>query len=235
LRRPPGREAFPGDIFYVHSRLLERSTHLRADAGGGSLTALPIIETEAQNVSAYIPTNLISITDGQVYLSPNLFRKGILPAVDVGRSVSRVGGKTQVPAYRAVAGDLRLTYSQFEEVEKFARFSSQLDEDTRQTLQRGRRIRETLKQPQYQPLSVPEQMASLVAVTSGVFDELPSEQIAPAERSVLRAMTEQLPKLCERIVSQEKLSDDDVRQIREMAEQAVAHWAEKKEQQETPS
>ena len=184
LRRPPGREAFPGDIFYVHSRLLERSTHLRDDAGGGSLTALPIIETEAQNVSAYIPTNLISITDGQVYLSPNLFRKGILPAVDVGRSVSRVGGKTQLPAYRAVAGDLRLTYSQFEEVEKFARFSSQLDEDTRQTLQRGRRIRETLKQPQYQPLSVPEQMASLVAVTSGVFDELPPEQIAPAERSV---------------------------------------------------
>jgi F-type H+-transporting ATPase subunit alpha len=235
LRRPPGREAFPGDIFYVHSRLLERSTHLRDDAGGGSLTALPIIETEAQNVSAYIPTNLISITDGQVYLSPNLFRKGILPAVDVGRSVSRVGGKTQLPAYRAVAGDLRLTYSQFEEVEKFARFSSQLDEDTRQTLQRGRRIRETLKQPQYQPLSVPEQMVSLVAVTSGVFDDIPPEKIAPAERSVQRAMTEQLPELCERIVSQEKLSEDDVRQIREMAEQVVAHWSEKQKEQETPS
>jgi F-type H+-transporting ATPase subunit alpha len=235
LRRPPGREAFPGDIFYVHSRLLERSTHLRDDCGGGSLTALPIIETESQNVSAYIPTNLISITDGQVYLSPNLFRKGILPAVDVGRSVSRVGGKTQLPAYRAVAGDLRLTYSQFEEVEKFARFSSQLDDDTRQTLERGRRIRETLKQPQYQPLSVPEQMASLVAVTSGVFDELSPEQIAPAERSVHRAMTDQLPQLCQRVVSQEKLSDDDVRQIRKMAEQAVAQWLEGKKQQETSS
>ena len=126
LRRPPGREAFPGDIFYVHSRLLERSTHLRDEFGGGSLTALPIAETEAQNVAAYIPTNLISITDGQIYLSPDLFRKGMLPAVDVGRSVSRVGGKTQLPAYRRVAGDLRLSYSQFEELEAFSRFSSRL-------------------------------------------------------------------------------------------------------------
>ncbi|REJ90868.1 MAG: alternate F1F0 ATPase, F1 subunit alpha [Planctomycetota bacterium] len=222
LRRPPGREAFPGDIFYVHSRLLERSTHLRDEAGGGSLTALPIIETEAQNVSAYIPTNLISITDGQVYLSPNLFRKGILPAVDVGRSVSRVGGKTQLPAYRAVAGDLRLTYSQFEELEKFARFSSQLDEDTRQTLERGRRIRETLKQPQYQPLDVPEQIASLVAVTSGVFDELPLEEIMRAQRGVQRAMTDELSKLGEQIVSGGKLSDDDVDTIAETTKQAVS-------------
>ncbi|MCA9220273.1 MAG: alternate F1F0 ATPase, F1 subunit alpha, partial [Planctomycetales bacterium] len=227
LRRPPGREAFPGDIFYVHSRLLERSTHLRDEAGGGSLTALPIIETEAQNVSAYIPTNLISITDGQVYLSPNLFRKGILPAVDVGRSVSRVGGKTQLPAYRAVAGDLRLTYSQFEELEKFARFSSQLDEDTRQTLERGRRIRETLKQPQYQPLDVPEQIASLVAVTSGVFDELPPEEIMRAQRGVQRAMTDELSKLGEQIVSGEKLSDDDVDTIAETTKRAVSELLEK--------
>jgi F-type H+-transporting ATPase subunit alpha len=124
LRRPPGREAFPGDIFYIHSRLLERSTHLKKDLGGGSLTALPIVATEAQNVSAYIPTNIISITDGQIYLSPDLFQKGILPAADVGKSVSRVGGKTQLPAYRAVAGNLRLSYSQFEELEKFARFST---------------------------------------------------------------------------------------------------------------
>ncbi|MFW6107010.1 MAG: F0F1 ATP synthase subunit alpha, partial [bacterium] len=233
LRRPPGREAFPGDIFYVHSRLLERSTHLRDAAGGGSLTALPIIETEAQNVSAYIPTNLISITDGQVYLSPNLFRKGILPAVDVGRSVSRVGGKTQLPAYRAVAGDLRLTYSQFEELEKFARFSSQLDEDTRQTLERGRRIREALKQRQYQPLDVPEQIAALVAVTSGVLDQLPPEEIARAQRACQSAMTDELPELCEQIVSAEKLSDDDVDTIAEMTKRAVSDLSEAEQEQES--
>ncbi len=225
LRRPPGREAFPGDIFYVHSRLLERSTHLRDETGGGSLTALPIIETEAQNVSAYIPTNLISITDGQVYLSPNLFRKGILPAVDVGRSVSRVGGKTQLPAYRAVAGDLRLTYSQFEELEKFARFSSQLDEDTRQTLERGRRIRETLKQPQFQPLDVSRQIASLVAVTSGVFDPLPPEDIRKAQEVVQSAMTDELPELCERILAGEKLSADDIETIRKVASQVSPNAA----------
>lgn len=221
LRRPPGREAFPGDIFYVHSRLLERATHLREESGGGSLTALPIIETEAQNVSAYIPTNLISITDGQIYLSPGLFRKGILPAVDVGRSVSRVGGKTQLPAYRAVAGDLRLTYSQFEELEKFARFSSQLDEETRETLERGRRIRETLKQPQYQPLPVPEQIASLVAVTSGTFDHLPPAEITRVQPDVRRAMTTELPELCERILAGEKLGDDDVQQIAQVTAAAV--------------
>ena len=138
LHRPPGREAFPGDIFYLHSRLLERATHLRDEFGGGSLTAFPIAATEAQNVSAYIPTNLISITDGQVYLSPHLFQKGVLPAVDVGRSVSRVGGKTQLPAYRTVSGSLRLAYSQFEELERFSRFSSRLDEETRTALERGR-------------------------------------------------------------------------------------------------
>jgi len=221
LRRPPGREAFPGDIFYVHSRLLERSTHLRPQHGGGSLTALPLIETEAQNVSAYIPTNLISITDGQVYLSPKLFRKGIMPAVDVGRSVSRVGGKTQRRAYRDVAGNLRLTYSQFEEVEKFARFGSQLDEDTRQTLQRGRRVRETLKQSQYHPLTVPEQIASLIAVTGGLFDELPIDAVAAAEQRVQRAITSDLPELCQRIVAGKPLADADVRRLRERAAAAL--------------
>jgi len=231
LRRPPGREAFPGDIFYVHSRLLERSTHLRDQAGGGSLTALPIIETEAQNVSAYIPTNLISITDGQVYLSPNLFRKGILPAVDVGRSVSRVGGKTQLPAYRSVAGDLRLTYSQFEELEKFARFSSQLDEDTRQTLERGRRIREALKQPQYQPLDVPEQIASLVAVTSGVFDRLSPEEVTQAQRAVQQSITDELPEVCERILAGEKLSSDDLDAIGAATERAVSEFTQSNTEQ----
>jgi len=221
LRRPPGREAYPGDIFYVHSRLLERATRLREEAGGGSLTALPIIETEAQNVSAYIPTNLISITDGQIYLSPTLFRKGILPAIDVGKSVSRVGGKAQLPAYRAVAGDLRLTYSQFEELEKFARFSSQLDDETRHTLARGRRVRQTLKQSQYKPLDVPRQIASLVAVTNGLFDRLDSGDIADAEVRVQDAVMTHLPDLCDRILSGEKLSREDLDSIRDVSREAL--------------
>jgi F-type H+-transporting ATPase subunit alpha len=209
LRRPPGREAYPGDIFYIHARLLERSTHLRDDYGGGSLTALPIVETEAQNISAYIPTNLISITDGQIYLSPDLFQKGILPAVDVGKSVSRVGGKTQLAAYRAVAGDLRLSYAQFEELEAFARFGTRLDEATRQTIERGRRVREMLKQPQYEPMPVPEQIAGLLAVNAGVLDALSPERIAKAEQAIRRAVTDELTEVCERLQSGARLSDDD--------------------------
>jgi proton translocating ATP synthase F1 alpha subunit len=201
LRRPPGREAFPGDIFYIHSRLLERSTHLHEDHGGGSLTALPIVETEAQNISAYIPTNIISITDGQIYLSPDLFQKGILPAVDVGKSVSRVGGKTQLAAYRAVASDLRLSYSQFEELEAFARFGTRLDEETRKTLERGRRVRAILKQSQYEPIPVPEQIAALVAVTAGIFDDYSEDQIGDAEREVRNEIVQQLPGLWPRIQS----------------------------------
>ncbi len=221
LRRPPGREAFPGDIFYIHSRLLERSTHLRDEYGGGSLTALPIIETEAQNISAYIPTNLISITDGQIYLSPDLFQKGNLPAVDVGKSVSRVGGRTQLPAYRAVAGDLRLSYSQFEELEAFSRFGTRLDVETRKTLERGRRVREILKQPQYKPLRVSEQIAVLVAVNEGVFDYLPINLIADAEKKVRRAVTEQLPELCMRIESGEDLKADYLEKITKVAKSAL--------------
>ena len=221
LRRPPGREAYPGDIFYIHSRLLERFTHLREDLGGGSLTALPVIETEAQNISAYIPTNLISITDGQVYLSPDLFQKGILPAVDVGRSVSRVGGKTQLLAYRAVAGDLKLSYSQFEELEVFARFGTQLDEDTRKTLERGRRVREILKQPQYRPMPVAEQVAALVAVNEGVFDSLETGEIGDAEGKVRQAVANQLPELCEKIEDGEKISEEDIASIKETAEKTV--------------
>lgn len=209
LRRPPGREAFPGDIFYLHSRLLERSTHLNQQHGGGSLTALPIAETEAQNVSAYIPTNLISITDGQIYLSPDLFQKGILPAVDVGRSVSRVGGKTQLAAYRSVSGDLRLSYSQFEELEAFSRFSSRLDEETRVTLERGRRVREIFKQPQYQPLSVAEQIAVLVATTSGLLDSLEMASLQSTEIAIRQSMINHLSDLCERIEAGEKLTAED--------------------------
>ncbi len=221
LRRPPGREAFPGDIFYLHSRLLERATHLSKELGGGSLTALPIAETEAQNVSAYIPTNLISITDGQIYLSPGLFQKGILPAVDVGRSVSRVGGKTQLKAYRAVAGDLRLSYSQFQELEAFSRFSSRLDDETRTILERGRRVREIFKQPQYQPLSVPEQIAVLVAMNSGLFDVLEVEQLRAAEAAVCRNLTDTIPEVCDRIMAGEKLSEKDHDEIRKYVGQIV--------------
>ena len=221
LRRPPGREAFPGDIFYIHSRLLERSTHLKDEHGGGSLTALPIIETEAQNLAAYIPTNLISITDGQIYLSPELFQKGILPAVDVGKSVSRVGGKTQLAAYRAVAGDLRLSYSQFEELEAFSRFGTRLDEDTRRTLERGRRVREVLKQPQYEPLAVSEQIAVLVAVNGGVFDGLELKDVAHAEGEVRKGVSEELPELCERIERGEKLTDEDLEATLRMARGAT--------------
>jgi F-type H+/Na+-transporting ATPase subunit alpha len=188
LRRPPGREAYPGDIFYIHARLLERATQLRESARGGSLTALPIVETQAQNLSAYIPTNLISITDGQIYLSPTLFRLGQLPAVDVGRSVSRVGGKAQLPAFRAVAGPLKLAYAQFEELEAFARFGAKLDEDTRAQLERGRRVREALKQNEATPISVARQIALLLAVAEGLFDTIPLEAMASAAAAVVNAV-----------------------------------------------
>lgn len=184
LRRPPGREAFPGDIFYIHSRLLERSTHLKAELGGGSLTALPIIETEAQNMSAYIPTNLISITDGQVYLSPKLFELGILPAVDVGRSVSRVGGKAQRKDYRKVAGTLKLAYAQFEELENFARFGTRLDESTRKQLARGERIRACLHQGEHELVPIDGQIALLQALVNGEFDEVPLEDMRQAEQDL---------------------------------------------------
>jgi F-type H+-transporting ATPase subunit alpha len=213
LRRPPAREAYPGDIFYIHSRLLERSTHLRDEKGGGSLTALPIVETQAQNISAYIPTNLISITDGQIYLSPDLFRKGILPAVDVGESVSRVGGKTQLKAYRKVAGDLRLSYSQFEELESFARFSTRLDEETKKTLESGKRVREILKQPQYEPISAPEQIAVLLAVTKGVFDQIPVESIAESAEKIRLAVNERLQDIAEKVLKNEPLNEDEESRI----------------------
>jgi F-type H+-transporting ATPase subunit alpha len=221
LRRPPGREAFPGDIFYIHSRLLERSTHLKKELGGGSLTALPIVATEAQNVSAYIPTNIISITDGQIYLSPDLFQKGILPAADVGKSVSRVGGKTQLPAYRAVAGNLRLSYSQFEELEKFARFSTRLDEQTRKTIEHGRRVREVLKQDQYNPLSVPEQIAVLLSVTEGLFDDIPVNKIVETEEKIRSAVTAKLPDIGLKIEKGEKLGDEDKRAIIDAVKNAM--------------
>ncbi len=184
LRRPPGREAYPGDIFYTHSRLLERATHLRPESGGGSITALPIIETQSGDISAYIPTNLISITDGQIYLSSMLSRRGFMPAVDVGKSVSRVGGKTQLPAYRKVSGDLRLSYAQFQELETFSRFGTRLDENTRKIIERGHRVREILKQDENNLLNVAEQIAVLYAVTRGFLDAIPVADIAAAQTTI---------------------------------------------------
>ena len=226
LERPPGREAYPGDIFYLHSRLLERSTHLREEYGGGSLTAMPIIETQAQNISAYIPTNLISITDGQIYLSPDLFQLNHLPAVDVGKSVSRVGGKTQLPAYRSVTGDLRLSYAQFEELEMFARFGTRLDEKTRQTIERGRRVRKVLNQPELQPLTIPEQIAVLLAVTEGLFDDMDVEDIPEAEKKVRKAVTEELSGICKIIEGGEELSSDDQAAILATARKAIEQETE---------
>ncbi|MEX5563601.1 F0F1 ATP synthase subunit alpha [Pseudophaeobacter sp. 1A16562] len=199
LRRPPGREAYPGDIFYIHSRLLERATPLREEHGGGSLTALPVIETQAQNISAFIPTNLISITDGQIYLSPSLFEKGRLPAIDIGTSVSRVGGKAQLPAFRAVAGDLRLYYAQFEELETFARFGTQIDAETRQRLDRGLRVREILKQREHQLLEVADQIAALLAATEGLFDAIPADRVSDAGLHAARAARRTCPEICDAI------------------------------------
>src|SRR5271165_2706740 len=222
LRRPPGREAFPGDIFYIHSRLLERATRLGKELGGGSLTALPIIETEAQDISAYIPTNLISITDGQIYLSPSLFELGVLPAVDVGKSVSRVGGEAQWAAYRAVAGDLKLAYAQFEELETFARFGARLDDDTRRIIEHGRRIRACLKQPEFAPLAVPAQITVLLALTANLFDPVPIEQMTDARRAVCEAASNIPAEISARFETAAKLNDEDKKAVIEIARQALA-------------
>jgi F-type H+/Na+-transporting ATPase subunit alpha len=219
LRRPPGREAYPGDIFYIHSRLLERATHLRDEKGGGSLTALPVLETQAQNIAAYIPTNLISITDGQIYLSPELFQRGQLPAIDIGKSVSRVGGKAQLPAFRAVAGDLRLAYAQFEELETFARFGTRLDDETRRSLERGRRVREILKQPEHDLLSAPEQIVVLLAAAQGLFDVVPVERVAEAEEELRRAIRTEQTELCQRIAAGHRLGEEDRDTILALARQ----------------
>jgi len=222
LRRPPGREAYPGDIFYLHARLLERSTHWHERYGGGSLTALPIIETQAQDISAYIPTNLISITDGQIYLSPVLFHKGILPAIDIGKSISRVGGKTQYPAFRDVAGDLRLSYAQFEELETFARFATRLDEETRATIAHGRRVREVLKQAEHKPLRSSQQMAVLKAVNAGLFDRLPLDKISDAEVLIQKRVVADLPELCETMEAGKRLTEEQWEQVLALARKAVS-------------
>ncbi|HOY65644.1 MAG TPA: alternate F1F0 ATPase, F1 subunit alpha [Candidatus Ozemobacteraceae bacterium] len=209
MRRPPGREAFPGDVFYIHSRLLERSTHLNRERGGGSLTALPIVETEAQNISAYIPTNLISITDGQLYLSPTLFQKGILPAIDIGRSVSRVGGKAQLPAYHAAAAEVKLRFSQFEELETFARFGTRLDEPTRRVIEHGRRIRACLKQGPLELCEVTGQILLLLALTRGLLEAVPPERMVEAQRVISDAAQRLPPELRGRLTGRTPFSGDD--------------------------
>ena len=226
LRRPPGREAFPGDIFYIHSRMLERATHLNAERGGGSMTALPIVETEAQNISAYIPTNLISITDGQIYLSPSLFELGVLPAIDVGKSVSRVGGKAQWAAYRAVAGDLKLAYAQFEELETFARFGARLDEANRKVIEHGRRIRACLKQQELSPISLPAQIAVLLGLAAGFFDEVPLSEMPAAIEAVKLAASNISSDIQERLASADKLLEKDRDVITEIARLALADFHE---------
>jgi F-type H+-transporting ATPase subunit alpha len=224
LRRPPGREAFPGDIFYIHSRLLERATRLRPELGGGSLTALPVIETEAQDISAYIPTNLISITDGQLYLSPTLFQLGVLPAVDVGMSVSRVGGKAQHKAYRQAAGDLKLAYAQFEELENFVRFGARLDEASRRTIEYGKRIRACLRQPESEPVPLLEQLAVFLALTAGYFQDVPLDLMTRAEEAVRDAARRLPEELRTSAAATEGLRSADRSKILDNADRALADF-----------
>ncbi|MDQ3706096.1 MAG: F0F1 ATP synthase subunit alpha [Chloroflexota bacterium] len=208
LRRPPGREAYPGDVFYLHSRLLERAARLSEERGGGSLTALPFIETQANDVSAYIPTNVISITDGQIFLEPDLFYAGIRPAINVGVSVSRVGGDAQIKAYRQVAGRMKLDMAQFRELAAFAQFGSDLDKATKAQLDRGLRIQEVLKQPQYRPLKVAQQVAIIYAVTNGYMDDVPVEQIRSWEEQFHSFLATAHPEILETITTEKRLSDE---------------------------
>jgi F-type H+-transporting ATPase subunit alpha len=208
LRRPPGREAFPGDIFYNHSRLLERAAKLNDELGAGSLTALPIIETQAGDVSAYIPTNVISITDGQIYLEPSLFFAGVRPAINVGLSVSRVGGSAQVKAMKQVAGTLRLDLAQYRELEAFAAFGSDLDKSTQRQLTTGARLVEILKQPQYQPLPVEKQVMILYAGTRRFLNEYPVEVLAKYEAGLYTFVEDRYPQIFSELQEKQEISDD---------------------------
>jgi F-type H+-transporting ATPase subunit alpha len=210
LRRPPGREAYPGDVFYLHSRLLERAARMHKDQGGGSLTALPLIETQANDVSAYIPTNVISITDGQIFLEPDLFYAGIRPAVNVGISVSRVGGDAQIKAYRQVAGKLKLDMAQFRELAAFAQFGSDLDKATKAQLDRGLRIQEILKQPQYAPVPTAQQVVILYAVTNGYLDDVPVEKVRDWEQQFHEFLRTAHPELLDTIIREKSLSEQTI-------------------------
>lgn len=221
LRRPPGREAYPGDVFYLHSRLLERAAKLNDDEKGGSLTALPIIETQAGDVSAYIPTNVISITDGQIFLETDLFYKGIRPAINVGLSVSRVGSAAQIKAMKQVAGSIKLELAQYREMAAFAQFASDLDASTQKLLNRGDRLTELLKQPQYSPMSVEEQVVSIFAGVNGYLDSLPVKDISRFEEAVLKTMHLEQPEILNSIREQEKITDEMDEKLRTFFENFV--------------
>ena len=227
LRTPPGREAFPGDIFYIHSRLLERSTHLRKEFGGGSLTALPIVSTEAGNISAYIPTNIISITDGQIYLSTAAFQKGILPAIDTGRSVSRVGGSAQIKAMRSVAGTLRLQLAQYRELAVFTQFGSDLDAVTKATLQQGEKLTELLKQPQYQPIPVAEQVVMLYVVELPEFVAIDKKHVHRYFDEFIKCVKDENPSLLAQIDESKVLSDESKKWLSDRTSSFIKSFSEK--------
>lgn len=228
LRRPPGREAYPGDVFYLHSRLLERACKLNDENGGGSLTALPIIETQANDISAYIPTNVISITDGQIYLDTNVFRSGIKPAIDVGLSVSRVGGSAQKKAMRAVSGTLRIDLAQYQELESFAQFGSELDKESQAQLARGQRIKELLKQNQYSPMLVQDQILSLFAGTNGYVDDIPVKAVLQFERDLLSYAKTKNPQLLEKIAKEKELTDDLKKEMKSLLDEFKPMFKENK-------
>ena len=216
LHRPPGREAYPGDVFYLHSRLLERAARLSEEAGGGSMTALPIIETQAGDIAAYIPTNVISITDGQLFLETDLFNSGVRPAVNVGLSVSRVGGSAQLGAMKQVAGRLRMDLAQYRELAAFAQFGSDLDKTTQATLQRGDRMTELLKQPQYAPMEASDQVISIFAVSEGFADSLELKDVARFEAELLPFVRQKWPQLEGEILSGRKLTKEELQRLREI-------------------
>ena len=218
LRRPPGREAFPGDVFYLHSRLLERASKLSDALGGGSLTALPIIETQEGDVAAYIPTNVISITDGQIFLENNLFNSGIRPAIDVGLSVSRVGGNAQIKAMKKVAGTLRLDLAQFRELEAFAKFGSDLDKATLAQLTRGERMVEILKQNQYVPMNIEHQVAIIYAGSQGILDDIPNEKVGEFEKGLLDHLDANHEEMLKTISSSGEISDETGKELNKAIE-----------------
>src|SRR5581483_12005090 len=219
LRRPPGREAYPGDVFYLHSRLLERASKLNKELGGGSLTALPVIETQAGDVSAYIPTNVISITDGQIYLEPNLFNAGVRPAINVGISVSRVGGNAQIKAMKKVAGTLRLDLAQYRELEAFAKFGSDLDKSTQQLLRRGQRLVELLKQGQYQPMPVEEEVISIFVGTNGYLDAIPVNKMRDFEKDYITQLETRFPDTLKAL--RQPMTDAVEKQLQDVAKEVA--------------
>ena len=226
LRRPPGREAYPGDVFYLHSRLLERSAKMSDDLGAGSMTALPVIETQAGDVSAYIPTNVISITDGQIFLETELFYKGVRPAVNVGLSVSRVGSAAQIKAMKQVAGTIKLELAQYREMEAFAQFGSDLDASTQKLLARGARLTELLKQPQYSPLSTPQQVAVIFAGVKGHLDEVPVNKIRDFEDALLRELDGPAADLLDEISTEKKLTDSIEKSLKKLCSDVASRFKE---------